>query len=181
MYVVQHERRPRLSGPRSTYVLRQRLCVIHVRRVGQHSHPPLLLPRDWRDRGNCLPCAIVGLWCGNNVGSPGESLHPNNVRLLLRIMEGHVRCEPHLRVMRIERVEPGGVDGGLGVRLCRKLLPRFNCNPSLHAMRIDRRHEPSGLNERLGLCLRHRLYSRRGFDPTLRLAGELGESGCGWR
>jgi hypothetical protein len=45
-------------------------------------------------------------------------------------------------------------------------------------MRIDRCYEPSGLNERLGLCLRQRLHSRRGFDPTLRLADKLGESGC---
>ena len=145
-------------------------------RVVQLLHPPLLLPRERRERGNRLPCASLGLRCGNDVGSPGEPLHPNDVRLLPWSVEGHVGCEPRLRDLRRDRCDqPSCFNVGLSVRLCSKPLPRSNCNPSLHVMRIDRRYEPSGLNECLGLCLRQRLHSRRGFDPTLRLAGELGE------
>ena len=116
------------------------------------------------------------------MGSIDEPLHPINVRLPLQYLEGHIWFEPHLRVLRrrVRRVQPSGFDGGLGVRLCRELLQRSNCNPSLHAMRIDRCYEPGGLQRGLGLCLRHRIRSRRDFDPTLRLAGELGENGCGW-
>ena len=114
------------------------------------------------------------------MGSNDEPLHPINVRLPLQYLEGHIWFEPHLRVLRrCRRVQPSGFDGSLGVRLCREPLQRSNCNPSLHALRIDCRYEPGGL-QRLGLCLRHRIHSRRGFDPTLRHAGGLGESGCGW-
>ena len=61
----------------------------------QPFRPFVLLPWERRERGNRVPCASFGLWC--------------------RVLVG---CnETHLRAMRILRVEPGGVDGGLGVRL----------------------------------------------------------------
>ena len=114
------------------------------------------------------------------MGSIDEPLHPIDVRLPLQYLEGHIWFEPHLCILRRgRRVQPSGFDGGLSVRLCREPLQQSNCNPILHAMRIDRRNEPSRLQRGLGLCLRQRLYSRSGFDPTVCLAGELGESGCG--
>ena len=104
------------------------------------------------------------------------------MRLPLRSVEGYVGCEPHLRVLRRGggRKQPGGVDGGLGVRLHRELLQRSNCHTSLRAMRLDRRYESSGLHDRHGLRMRHRLYCQRGFDAALRLFGELDERGCWW-
>ena len=115
------------------------------------------------------------------MGSNDEPLHPSDVQLPLQYLEGHVRCEPHLRVMwRGSCDQPSGVNGGLRVRLSRKLLQQSNCNSTLQAMRLDRRYEPSRLNERCGLCLRHWLHSQCGFVPTLRFANKLDESRYDW-
>ena len=85
-----------------------------------------------------------------------------------------------MRYSRYDFWQPGGVDGGFGMHLCREPLQRPRGEPGLLAMRIDRRYEPSGLNERIYLCLRQWLHFRFGFDPTLYLACELGENGCEW-
>ena len=115
------------------------------------------------------------------MGSNDEPLHPINVRLPLQYLEGHIWFEPHLCILRRgRRVQPSGFDGGLGVRLCRKLLQQSNCNSTLQAMRLDRRYEPSRLNERCGLCLRHWIHSQCGFVPTLRFANKLDESRYDW-